>query len=67
MGSFTALLLLSAALYMKGAAAAEQQPDYRQAELPADHRLANGGSDGGAIDEEMEAALLREGSSGTVQ
>ena len=67
MGSFTALLLLSAALYMRGAAAAEEQPDYRKADASAEHRLANGGDDGGAVDAEMEAALLREGSSGPVQ
>ena len=70
MGSFTALLLLSAAMYMRGAAAAEEQPDYRKAgEASAGDRLANGGGhDGGAADEEMEAALLRgEGSSGPVQ
>ena len=66
MGCFTALLIFSAAFYLRGAAAAEQQPDYRQSDAFAEHHLTGGEADGTPT-EEMEAALLRDGSSSPVR
>ena len=63
MGSFTGLLVFSAALYLRGAAAAEQQPDYRQADAAAERRLTTGEEADAVANEAMETALLRGGSS----
>ena len=63
MGSFTGLLVFSAALYLRGAAAAEQQPDYRRDDSSAERSLATGEEADAVVAEAMETALLRGDSS----
>ena len=63
MGSFTGLLVFSAVLYLRGAAAAEQQPDYRRDDASGQRSLTTSEEADAVAAEAMEASLLRGNSS----